>query len=82
VSAHFWKTRFQEELPPKYYWLPPGGRLEANLQTRFSAVEHTGDVRLDFRIWEVGRAEELLHKTVNIPLPKKQTVQSGNKDPA
>ena len=78
VSAHFWKTRIQEELPPKYYWLPPGGRLKANLQTRFSAVEHTGDVRLDFRIWEVGRAEELLHKTINIPLRKKQTFPSGN----
>ena len=78
VSAHFWKTRIQEELPTKYYWLPAGGRIEANLQTRFSAVKHTGFVRLDFRVWEVGRAEVLLHKTVNIQLPKKQTSPGGN----
>ena len=78
VGAHFWKTRIQEELPTKYYWLPAGGRIEANIQTRFSAVKHTGDVRLDFRVWEVGRAEVLLHKTVNIQLPKKQTSPGGN----
>jgi len=70
VSARFWKTRIQERLPSKYYWLPAGGRIESNLQTQFLAVEHTNDVRLDFRVWEVGRPDELLHKTVNIPLHK------------
>ena len=70
VSAHFWKTRIQENLPSKYYWLPAGGKIESNLQTPFLAVEHTDDVRLDFRVWEVGSADELLHKTVNIPLHK------------
>ena len=70
VSAHFWKTRIQEKLPSKYYWLPAGGRIESNLQTPFLAAEHTDDVRLDFRVWEVGSADELLHKTVNIPLYK------------
>ena len=70
VSAHFWKTRIQENLPSKYYWLPAGGKIESNLQTPFLAVEHTDDVRLDFHVWEVGSADELLHKTVNIPLHK------------
>ena len=78
VSAHFWKTRFLENLPSKYYWLPAGGRIEANLQTRFSAVKHTGDVRLDFRVWEVGLAKELLHKAVKIPLYKKSTSPPSN----
>ena len=70
VRAHFWKTRIQEKLPSKYYWLPAGGRIESNLQTPFLAVKHTDDVRLDFRVWEVGSADELLHKTVNITLHK------------
>jgi hypothetical protein len=70
VSAHFWKTHIQENLPSKYYWLPAGGRIESNLQTPFVAVEHTDDVRLDFRVWEVGSADELLHKTINILLHK------------
>jgi hypothetical protein len=77
VSAHFWKTPIQEELPSKYFWLPAGGKIEANLQTLFSAVEHTDDVRLDFRVWEVGRAKELLHQTINITPPQKPTAPSG-----
>jgi hypothetical protein len=70
VSAHFWKTRIQEKLPSKYYWLPAGGTIESNLQTPLLAVQHTNNVRLDFRVWEVGRPDELLHKTVNILLQK------------
>ena len=70
VSARFWKTKIQEKLSSKYYWLPAGGRIESKLQTPFIAVEHTNDVRLDFRVWEVGLPNELLHKTLNIPLNK------------
>ena len=78
VSAHFWKTLIQEKLPSKYYWLPAGGRIESKLQSQFSAVEHTDDVRLDFRIWEVGRTEQLLHETVNIPIHKNSASSAGN----
>ena len=68
VRAHFWKTRIQENLPAKYFWLPAGGKIESSMQTPFAPVEHTKDVRLDFRVWEVGQAKQLLHRTINIPL--------------
>jgi hypothetical protein len=73
VSGRFWKTRIQENLPAKYYWLPARGRIESSMQTRFLAVDHTNDVRLDFRVWEVGLSEQLLHQTINIPIPEEKT---------
>ncbi|MBL4824353.1 MAG: hypothetical protein JKY07_03770 [SAR324 cluster bacterium] len=43
------------------------------MQTRFLAVDHTNDVRPDFRVWEVGLSEQLLHQTINIPIPEERT---------
>ena len=78
VSAHFWKTSIQENLPSKYFWLPAGGKIESELQSKFSPVEHTNDVRLDFRIWEVGLIKELLHETFKINLDKNYISPNSN----
>ena len=78
VSANFWKTSNQENLPSKYFWLPAGGKIESKIHSKFSPVEHTNDVRLDFRIWEVGTTKELLHETFKIKLNKNSISPNSN----
>ncbi len=78
VSAHFWKTSNQENLPSKYFWLPAGGKIESKMHSKFSPVEHTNDVRLDFRIWEVGLNKVLLHETFKIKLNKNSISPKSN----
>ena len=78
VSAHFWKTRIKENLPEKYFWLPAGGRIESSMQTKLLVVDHTNDTRLDFRIWEVGLSDQLLHQTLTIPFPEESTSPVSN----
>jgi hypothetical protein len=41
--------------------------LKTTMPVRILPVAHTKSVRLDFRIWEVGVSEPLLHRTVSIP---------------
>lgn len=68
ISSHFWKTRIKENFPIEYLWLRPGEQIEAKKMIKLFPAKHTKDIRLDFRIWEVGINEELLHKTIDIPM--------------
>ena len=70
VGAHFWRTRTQENLSDKYYWIPTGGRIESSMQVRIFPVAHSNSMRLDFRVWEVGVSEPLLHQSGRIPSPR------------
>ena len=67
VTLQFWQTRIQEKLPAKYFLIPAGGFLKTTTPVRILPVAHAKSVRLDFRIWEVGVSEPLLHRTVSIP---------------
>ena len=67
VTLQFWQTRIQEKLPTEYFLIPAGGLLKTTMPVRILPVAHTKSVRLDFRIWEVGVSEPLLHRTVSIP---------------
>ena len=67
VSLQFWQTRIQEKLPVKYFLIPAGGFLKTTMPVRILPVAHAKSVRLDFRIWEIGVSEPLLHRTVSIP---------------
>ncbi len=67
VSSNFWQTQTQENIDEKYYWIPAGGRIESSLQAQISPVSHVDYMRLDFRIWEVGVPDPLIHQTGEIP---------------
>ena len=67
VGAHYWRTRTQENLSDKFYWIPSGGRIKSSMQVRIFPVEHSSSMRLDFRVWEVGVSEPLLHQSGRIP---------------
>ena len=70
VNAHFWRTRTQENLSDKFYWIPAGGRIESSMQVRIFPVGHSSSMRIDFRVWEVGVSEPLIHKSGRIPSPR------------
>ena len=70
VGAHFWRTRTQENISDKYYWIPTGGRIESSMKVRIFPVAHSNSMRLDFRVWEVGVSEPLLHQRGRIPSPR------------
>ena len=67
VSANFWLTMTDENIPLKYFWIPAGGYIESSIRTNISPVSHTDKIRLDFRIWEVGVPKPILHRTGEIP---------------
>lgn len=69
VAANFWQTQTKESIPAKYYWIPAGGRIESSLQAHIYPASHTDKMRMDFRIWEVGVPEPLLHQKGEIPFP-------------
>ena len=71
VSANYWLTITDENIPSKYFWIPAGGRIESSIKTNIYPASHEENIRLDFRIWEVGVPEPILHHTVKIPFTVK-----------
>tara|TARA_Y100000590_G_scaffold387867_1_gene461774 strand:- start:932 stop:1693 length:762 start_codon:yes stop_codon:yes gene_type:complete len=69
VSANFWLTMTDENTPSKYFWISAGDRIESSIETNISPAFHSNKIRLDFRIWEVGLSEPILHRTGNISFP-------------
>ena len=67
VSANYWLTITDENIPSKYFWIPAGGRIESSIKANIYPVSHTEKIRLDFRIWEVGVPEPIFHRTGEIP---------------
>ena len=71
VSANYWLTITDENIPSKYFWIPAGGRIESSIKANIYPASHADKIRLDFRIWEVGVPEPFLHRTGEIPFPVK-----------
>ena len=67
AEAHFWRTTSNENLSPKFLWLKPGEKLESNIEATFIPIINSKSIRIDFRIWEVGSAEHIIHQTFNYP---------------
>ena len=71
VSANYWLTITDEKIPSKYFWIPAGGRIESSIMANIYPASHAENIRLDFRIWEVGGPEPILHRTGEIPFKVK-----------
>jgi len=71
VSANFWLTLTDEKIPLKYFWIPAGGLIESSIKANIYPASHANNIRLDFRIWEVGTTEPILHRTGEIPFTVK-----------
>ena len=71
VSANYWLTIRDENIPSKYYWIPAGGLIESSIKSNIYPTYHTDKIRLDFKIWEVGVTEPILHHTEQIPFTVK-----------
>jgi len=71
VSANYWLTITDENIPSKYFWIPAGGRIESSIKANIYPASHADKIRLDFRIWEVGVPEPFLHRTGEIHFPVK-----------
>ena len=71
VSANYWLTITDENIPSKYFWIPAGGRIESRIKAKIYPASHAVKIRLDFRIWEVGVLEPNLHRTGEIPITLK-----------
>ena len=67
VSANYWLTITDENIQSKYFWIPAGGRIESSIKAKIYPASHAENIRLDFRIWEVGVPEPILHRTGEIP---------------
>ena len=65
VETHFWKTSSNENIPLEFIWLRPQERVNSKIKTTINSSQTSGNLRLDFRIWEVGESEHLIHKTLN-----------------
>jgi len=71
VSANYWLTITDENIPSKYFWIPARGRIESSVKAYIYPASHAENIRLDFRIWEVGVTEPILHRTGEIPFTVK-----------
>jgi len=71
VSANYWLTITDENIPSKYFWIPAGGHIESSIKANIYPASHAENIRLDFRIWEVGIPEPILHHTGKIPFTVK-----------
>ncbi len=69
MNVHLWKTRIQENIPDRYYWIHAGGRIETSLAMNLYPIKRTGNLRLDFKISDVGASNSMVHKTKYIRLP-------------
>jgi len=71
VSADYWLTITNENIPSKYFWMPAGGRIESSIKAHIYPASHAEYIRLDLRILEVGVIEPILHHTEKIPFTVK-----------
>ena len=71
VSSNFWLTMTNENIPSKYFWIPAGGHIESIINANIYPASHIDKIRLDFRIWEVGIPEPILHRIGEIPFQVK-----------
>jgi len=71
VSANYWLIITDEKIPSKYFWIPAGGRIKSSIKAGIYPTSHAVNIRLDFRIWEVGVPEPILHRTGIIPFTVK-----------
>jgi len=71
VSANYWLTITYKNIQSKYFWIPAGGRIESSIKAKIYPASHAENIRLDFRIWEVGVPEPILHRTGEIPFTVK-----------
>ena len=71
LSASFWLTITDENIPSKYFWIPARGLIESNIKTNIYPSFHTDKIRMDIRIWEVGVSKILIHHTEEIFFPVK-----------
>ena len=67
VTLQLWQTLIQEKIPEKYFYIPAGGSLKSKIPVRILPLAYAKNIRLDFRIWEVGVPKPMLHQTVSIP---------------
>ncbi|MDP7620664.1 MAG: hypothetical protein QGH27_01735, partial [SAR324 cluster bacterium] len=49
VSANYWLTITDENIPSKYFWIPAGGRIESSIKAYIYPASHAENIRLDFR---------------------------------
>ena len=66
VSANYWLTITDENIPSKSFWIPAGGRIESRIKAIIYPASHAENIRLDFRLWEVGVPVPILHRTGEI----------------
>tara|TARA_B100000686_G_C16061513_1_gene604903 strand:- start:11 stop:535 length:525 start_codon:yes stop_codon:yes gene_type:complete len=71
LSANFWHTITDENIPSKYFWIPAGGRIESNIKTHIYPSFHTENIRMDIKIWEIGVSKTINHHTEEISFPFK-----------
>ena len=71
VSANYWLTIRYENIQSKYFWIPAGGRIESSIKANIYPASHAENIRLDFRIWEIGIPEPILYHTGKIPFTVK-----------
>jgi len=69
VAANFWLTKTDENITPKYLWIPAGGRVESSMKAIIYPAFNADKIRLDFRIWEIGVSEPILHHSRKISFP-------------
>jgi len=68
IKINFWKTSLKENHPVEFLWLGPGEEIKSKKMAKLYPIKHTKNIRLDFRLWEVGIEEKFLHKTIKIPI--------------
>jgi len=71
VSTNFWRTKTDENIPSKHFWIPTGGNIESSIKANIYPNFYAKNIRLDFRIWEVGVSETILHLNEEILFPVK-----------
>ena len=71
VSANFWRTITDENIPSKHLWIPAGGHIESSIKANIYPYFYAKKIRLDIRIWEVGVSETILHLNEEILFPVK-----------
>ena len=68
VKINFWKTNSKENIPSEFLWLKSAGLEKSLIKTKLVPSEHTKNIRIDFRIFEIGSNNELLHQTIKVSI--------------
>jgi len=63
VSANFWLTITDENIPSKYFLITAGGRTKPSIKANIYIDFHADNINLDSRIWEIGVPEPFLYHT-------------------